>query len=81
MNSQMVAPGTSGLGWWGDEWVMVHAWEGGRRGRLPKASEGKLSAVQSGFSLNLSALCCDVQIRLSWTTSLIHLSLPLMRHS
>lgn len=74
MNSQMVAPGTSGFG--GEvgrgEWVTVHAGEGGMVGGLSRASEGKLSAVQPGFSLKIVALCCDVQIKLSGGTSTIH---------
>lgn len=50
------------------EWVTVHTREGGGgggSGGLSRASQGKLSAVQPGFSLNLSALCCDVQNKLS----------------
>lgn len=61
MNSQMGAPG---IRWVGGgkvgrgDWVTVLAREeslGGMAGALSRASEGKLSAVQPGFSLNLSA--------------------------
>lgn len=61
MNSQMGAPGISWVG--GEEvgrgdWVTVLAGEeslGGMAGALSRGREGKLSAVQPGFSLNLSA--------------------------
>lgn len=50
------------LGWGGGvgrgDWVTVLAGEeslGGMAGALSRAREGKLSAVQPGFSLNLSA--------------------------
>lgn len=67
MNSQMVAPGTSGLG--GRRWervrgVTVHDGEGRRVGRLLRAIEVKLSAVQLELTL-LTTLLCDVQIQLS----------------
>ncbi len=66
-------------GVWGEEevgrgeWVTVHDGEGGRvGGGLSRASEGKLSAVQPGFSIKISALCCDVQIKQSDGTSTVH---------
>lgn len=41
------------------EGVTVYAGEGGRVERLSRGSEGKLFAVQPGFSLCLFALFCN----------------------
>lgn len=73
MNSQMVAPGTSGMGGGGGGKGRVG--DGACWGERVGGYQGLARVNSPGFSLNPSALCPDVQIKLSDGTPTVHHSL------